>query len=50
VVIFLKSRCRCVRRLSVPLLPLLQGDYPWKHKCYWWRKNASVILDVRLRL
>ncbi len=28
VVIFLKSRCRCVRRLSVPLLPLLQGDYP----------------------
>jgi len=27
MVIFLKSRCGCVRRLSVPLLPVLQGDY-----------------------
>ncbi len=23
-----------VRWLSVPLLPVLQGDYAWKHKCY----------------
>jgi hypothetical protein len=25
---------RSVRWLSVPLLPVLQGDYAWKHKCY----------------
>jgi hypothetical protein len=23
-----------VRWLSIPLLPVLQGDYAWKHKCY----------------
>ncbi len=33
----------------VLLLLVLQGDYAWKHKCYQWRKNASVFLDVRLR-
>ncbi len=25
---------KTVRWLSVPLLPVLQGDYAWKHKCY----------------
>jgi hypothetical protein len=34
----------------VPLLPVLQGDYAWKHKCYWWKINANVLLDVRLCL
>jgi hypothetical protein len=33
----------------VPLLLVLRGDYAWKHKCYRWKKNASVFLDVRLR-
>ncbi len=33
----------------VPLLPVLQGNYAWKHKCYRWKTNVSVFLDVRLR-
>jgi len=30
----------------VPLLPVLQGDYAWKHECYRWRMNTNVCLDV----
>jgi hypothetical protein len=33
----------------VPLLPVLQGDYAWKHEHYRWRTNVNVFLDVRLR-
>jgi hypothetical protein len=32
----------------VPLLSVLRGDYAWKRKCYQWKKNARVFLDVRL--
>jgi len=34
----------------VPLLPVLQGDYAWSTNVTNEGKNASVILDVRLRL
>jgi hypothetical protein len=32
----------------VPLPPVLQGDYAWKHKCYRWRTNTNVCLVIRL--
>jgi len=39
-----------VRRLFVLLISILWGDYTWKYIGYWWKKNANVFLDVKLRL
>ncbi len=44
----LKCPLAIMKRLSVPLLPVLWGDYTWKYICYRWKKNASVFIDTIL--
>jgi hypothetical protein len=40
-----------VRRLSVPLPPVLWGDYTWKYISHRWRrKGTNVFLNVKLHL
>jgi len=39
-----------VKQLFVPLLSVLWDNYIRKYICYRWKKNASVVLIVKLRL
>jgi hypothetical protein len=32
-----------VKWFSIPLLPIVQGDYTWRCICYWWKENGMCI-------